>query len=50
MLSRLYTDSRKTVKTDLLWFFGSSLIGLPIAYFPIHMLGEAVFCDRMKLA
>ncbi len=39
--------SRKTVKTDLLWFFGSSLIGMPIAFFPMNLLGEAIFGDRM---
>jgi hypothetical protein len=37
--------SRATVKTDLLWFFGSSLIGLPIAAAPMNILGTAIFGD-----
>ena len=36
-----------TVKTDLLWFFGSGLIGLPIAAAPMNFLGAAIFGDRM---
>ena len=39
--------SRATVKTDLLWFFGSSLIGLPIAAAPMNILGAAIFGDPM---
>lgn len=39
--------SRSTVKTDLLWFFLSSLIGMPIAAAPMNMLGAAIFGDPM---
>lgn len=39
--------SRATLKTDLLWFFGSSLIGLPIASAPMNALGAAIFGDPM---
>ncbi len=39
--------SRATLKTDLLWFFGFSLIGLPIAAAPMNALGAAIFGDRM---
>lgn len=39
--------SRQTLKTDLLWFFGSGLIGLPIAAAPMYILGTAIFGDRM---
>ena len=39
--------SRATVKTDLLWFFGSGLIGLPIAAAPMNLLGSAIFGDSM---
>ena len=39
--------SRQTWKTDLLWFFGSGLIGLPIAAAPMYILGTAIFGDRM---
>jgi hypothetical protein len=39
--------SRATVKSDLLWFFVSSLIGLPIAAAPMNLLGAAIFGDRM---
>jgi membrane protease YdiL (CAAX protease family) len=35
--------SRQTWKTDLLWFFGSGLIGLPIAAAPMNLLGTAIF-------
>ena len=37
--------SRATLKTDLLWFFVSSLIGLPIAAVPMNMLAVAIFGD-----
>ncbi len=37
--------SRAAVKTDLLWFFGSGLIGLPIAAAPMTILGTALFGD-----
>jgi len=39
--------SRATFKTDLLWFIGFSLIGLPIAAAPMNVLGNAIFGDRM---
>ena len=39
--------SRATFKTDLLWFFLSSLIGLPIAAAPMNILGGALFGDPM---
>lgn len=39
--------SRQTVKTDLLWLFGSSIIGLPIAAAPMSILGTAIFGDPM---
>jgi membrane protease YdiL (CAAX protease family) len=39
--------SRTTVKTDLLWFFGSSVIGLPIAAAPMNILGTAIFGDPL---
>jgi len=39
--------SRATLKTDLLWFLGSTLIGLPIAAAPMNMLAVAIFGDTM---
>ena len=39
--------SRATLKTDLLWFFGFSIIGLPIAAAPMNALGASIFGDRM---
>jgi hypothetical protein len=39
--------SRATVKADLLWFFGSSLVGLPIAAAPMTMLAVALFGNAM---
>ncbi len=39
--------SRETVKTDLLWFLGSGLIGMPIAAAPMNLLGAAIFGDPM---
>ena len=39
--------SRTTWKTDLLWFFGSSLLTLPIAALPMSILGKAIFGDPM---
>ena len=39
--------SRATWKTDLLWFFGSSLITIPIAALPMSLLGAAIFGDPM---
>ena len=39
--------SRDTVKKDLLWFFGSGIIGLPIAAAPMNTLAAALFGDAM---
>ena len=39
--------NRQTWKTDLLWFFGSGLIGFPIASIPMNVLGQAIFGDAM---
>lgn len=39
--------SRATAKRDLLWFFGSSLIGMPVAAAPMNLLGAALFGDPM---
>lgn len=39
--------NRATLKTDLLWFFGSGIIGIPIASLPMNILGKAIFGDSM---
>jgi hypothetical protein len=39
--------SRSTVKTDLTWFFLSSLVGMPIAAAPMNILGAWIFGDPM---
>ena len=39
--------SRATWKTDLIWFFGSSFLTLPIAALPMNMLGTAIFGDPL---
>jgi hypothetical protein len=39
--------SRATFKTDLLWFIGSSIIGMPIAAAPMNIVGAAIFGDAM---
>jgi hypothetical protein len=39
--------SRATWKTDLLWFIGFSIIGLPIAAAPREPLAAAIFGDSM---
>jgi len=39
--------NRATVKTDLLWLFGSGLIGFPLAALPMNILGQAIFGDPM---
>jgi hypothetical protein len=39
--------SRSTWKTDLLWFFGSSFLTLPIAALPMNIFGAAIFGDAM---
>lgn len=38
---------RSTVKTDLIWFFVSSLVGMPIAAAPMNIVGAAIFGDPM---
>lgn len=40
--------SRKTVKTDLLWLIGTSVIGLPVAALPMNTLAAALFSDPME--
>jgi hypothetical protein len=39
--------SRATLKTDLLWLAGMSVIGLPIAAAPMNTLAAAIFGDPM---
>jgi hypothetical protein len=39
--------SRETWKEDLTWFFGSSLIGLPIGALPMTVLATMLFGDTM---
>ena len=39
--------SRETWKTDLLWFIGFSIVGLPIAAAPREPLAAAIFGDAM---
>lgn len=39
--------SRATVKTDLIWFLLSSLVGMPIAGTPMNLLGAWIFGDPM---
>lgn len=39
--------SRATWKTDLIWFFGSSFLTLPIAALPMNILGTAIFGDPL---
>jgi hypothetical protein len=39
--------SRATWKTDLIWFFGSSFLTLPIAALPMNFLGSAIFGDPL---
>lgn len=39
--------SRGALKTDLLWFFGSSIIGIPIMAAPMNTLAAAIFGDPM---
>jgi hypothetical protein len=39
--------SRKTLKTDLLWLLGTSIIGLPVAALPMNTLASAIFGDPM---
>jgi membrane protease YdiL (CAAX protease family) len=37
--------NRQTWKTDLLWFLGSGLVGMPIAALPMNLLGQAIYGD-----
>ena len=39
--------SRATLKTDLLWIIGSSIIGLPVISAPMNIVGTAIFGDAM---
>ena len=39
--------SGATLKKDLLWFFGSSIIGLPIVAAPMNIVSDLIFRDRM---
>jgi hypothetical protein len=39
--------SRATFKTDLIWFFLTSLIGMPIAAAPMNIVGAWIFGDPM---
>ncbi len=45
--SNIFKFSRATLKTDLLWFFGASLIGLPIVSAPMNFLADWLFGDPM---
>jgi hypothetical protein len=39
--------SRATLKGDLLWLFGSLLVGIPVLAAPMNLLGTAIFGDPM---
>ena len=39
--------NRQTWKTDLLWFIGSGIVGMPIAAAPTSFLGKLIFGDAM---
>ena len=39
--------SRATIKTDLVWFFLTSLIGMPIAAAPMNIVGAWIFGDPL---
>lgn len=39
--------SRTTIKTDLIWFFLTSLIGMPIAAAPMNIVGAWIFGDPL---
>lgn len=43
----LFHFSRTTLKKDLLWFFSSSLVGLPLAALPLSNLALLIFGDSM---
>ncbi len=43
----LFRFSRTTLKGDLLWLLGASLIGLPIAAAPMNTLAAFIFGDPM---
>lgn len=44
----MFRFSRQTLRTDLIWFFGSGLVGLPIAAAPMNTLAAAIFGDAMQ--
>ncbi len=39
--------SRANLKTDLLWFFGTGIVGMPIAAAPMNALAALIFGDAM---
>ncbi len=39
--------SRATLKSDLLWFFGAAILGLPMAAAPMNILALVLFGDAM---
>lgn len=43
----LFRISRATLKTDLLWLLGTSVVGLPVAAAPMNSLAAAIFGDPM---
>jgi hypothetical protein len=43
----LFRFNRATLKTDLLWLVGTSIIGLPVAAAPMGFLATAIFGDSM---
>jgi hypothetical protein len=44
---QLLRFSRETVKKDLLWLLGMTVIGGPIMALPMNIVGEAIFGDPM---
>jgi hypothetical protein len=43
----IFRFSRSTLKQDLMWIFGTSLVGLPLAAAPISFLAILIYGDRM---
>ena len=43
----IFRFSRQDLKTDLIWFFASGLVGLPVAAAPMNTLAAAIFGDAM---
>lgn len=43
----LFRFSRATLKLDLVWLFGATIVGLPLAAAPINSLAAAIFGDPM---